>query len=338
MLLHIIDEFGNERALKAGDLAGGSVNLAWGSITGTITNQTDLVSALAGKSDASHSHAGVYESANANIQSHVLSAHAPSGATVNQTDAFLLNRANHTGTQAVGTITGLGTLATQNGTFSGSSSGTNTGDQTAIPNSNLATMLTKTYKGRTSATTGTPEDVSVAALKTDLGLVKADVGLANVDNTSDVNKPVSTDQSTAINLKKTDSMNTNKLLGRGTAGIGVIEEITLGTNLSLTGTTLNASGAGGASWGTITGTLSSQTDLNTALSGKSDTGHTHAGTYEPANANIQAHVISAHAPSNAQANADITKAEIEAKLTGVISSHSHSGGGSDPWTTIISSR
>lgn len=36
------------------------------------------------------------------------------------------------------------------------------------------------------------------------------------------------------------------------------------------------------------------------------------------------HSQSAHAPSNAQANADITKAEIEAKLTGTITSHSHS--------------
>lgn len=102
--------------------------------------------------------------------------------------------------------------------------------------------------------------------------------------------------------------------------------------------------SGGASWGGITGTLSSQTDLQSALDGKSQTshnhdsnyspvGHNHAGVYEPANANIQSHVVSAHAPSNAQANADITKAEIEAKLVGVISSHSHSGG-SDPWTYI----
>lgn len=54
--------------------------------------------------------------------------------------------------------------------------------------------------------------------------------------------------------------------------------------------------------------------------------HNHAGTYEPANANIQAHVAAAHAPPGAQANADITKAEIEAKLTGTITSHSHAGG------------
>lgn len=86
------------------------------------------------------------------------------------------------------------------------------------------------------------------------------------------------------------------------------------------------------------------TGLQTALDGKSATGHNHdanyaaighnhAGTYEPANANIQAHIASAHAPANAQKNSDILKSEIEAVLTGVIASHSHSGG-SDPWTYV----
>ena len=37
------------------------------------------------------------------------------------------------------------------------------------------------------------------------GLVKADVGLGNVDNTSDANKPVSTAQQTALNLKQDTS-------------------------------------------------------------------------------------------------------------------------------------
>jgi len=49
-------------------------------------------------------------------------------------------------------------------------------------------------------------------------------------------------------------------------------------------------------------------------------------SHEPANANIQSHVISAHAPSNAQKNSDILKSEIEAKLTGAITTHTHSGG------------
>jgi hypothetical protein len=55
-------------------------------------------------------------------------------------------RANHTGTQAAGTITGLATVATSG--------------------------------------------------------LKADVGLGNVDNTSDANKPVSTAQQTALDLKR----------------------------------------------------------------------------------------------------------------------------------------
>ena len=42
------------------------------------------------------------------------------------------------------------------------------------------------------------------------------------------------------------------------------------------------------------------------------------------------HSQTTHAPSNAQKNSDITKEEIEAKLTGAISSHSHSGG-ADPF-------
>lgn len=40
------------------------------------------------------------------------------------------------------------------------------------------------------------------------------------------------------------------------------------------------------------------------------------------------HADSAHAPSNAQKNSDITKAEIEAKLTGAVASHTHLYAGS----------
>jgi len=90
---------------------------------------------------------------------------------------------------------------------------------------------------------------------------------------------------------------------------------------------------GAAAWGDITGQLSGQTDLQAALDAKAASSHNHDAAYEAKNANIQAHVVSAHAPSTAQKNSDITKAEIEAKLTGAITSHSHSGG-SDPWTVI----
>jgi len=47
----------------------------------------------------------------------------------------------------------------------------------------------------------------------------------------------------------------NRLLGRATAGAGDVEEITLGTNLSISGTTLNASGGGVTSLNNQTGVV-----------------------------------------------------------------------------------
>lgn len=49
--------------------------------------------------------------------------------------------------------------------------------------------------------------------------------------------------------------------------------IILGSNLSLSGNTLNASTTGAIAWGSITGTLSNQTDLITALNAKQATGN-----------------------------------------------------------------
>lgn len=67
------------------------------------------------------------------------------------------------------------------------------------------------------------------------------------------------------------------------------------------------------------------TNLVQDLAGKAAAIHNHDLAYEAKNANIQAHISSLHAPTDAQKNSDILKAEIEAKLTGVIASHSHAG-------------
>jgi len=63
---------------------------------------------------------------------------------------------------------------------------------------------------------------------------------------------INTNFSNLNSTKKEDNMTTNRILGRNTAWTGAIEEITLGTNLSMTGTTLNASGG----WGLTIGTTS----------------------------------------------------------------------------------
>jgi len=85
------------------------------------------------------------------------------------------------------------------------------------------------------------------------GLTKSQVGLSNVDNTSDVNKPISSATQTALNAKQATlvsatnikTVNGSSLLGSG--------------DIAISGT---------AAWGSVTGTLSEQTDLQTALTGK----------------------------------------------------------------------
>ena len=135
---------------------------------------------------------------------------------------------------------GTGITDGDKGDITVSGSGANWQINTAsVANTDLANMATKTYKGRTSATTGVPEDVPIATLKTDLNLVKADVGLANVDNTSDANKPVSTATTTALGLKQNTitvslngtTVNTNpSVLNFAGAGVTVSETPT-GTSL-----------------------------------------------------------------------------------------------------------
>lgn len=84
----------------------------------------------------------------------------------------------------------------------------------------------------------------------------------------------------AVTYAKMQDVSTGaRLLGGPASGSGAVREIALGTNLSMSGTTLNASGgAGSADWGNIGGTLSDQADLQSELDGKADTSHTHAIT------------------------------------------------------------
>ncbi len=85
-------------------------------------------------------------------------------ATSNSSDSVLLARANHTGTQAISTVTGL---------------------QTAL---DAKVPATTTVNGH--------------ALSANIIVTKSDISLGNVDNTSDTNKPVSTAMQTALNLKQ----------------------------------------------------------------------------------------------------------------------------------------
>lgn len=78
---------------------------------------------------------------------------------------------------------------------------------------------------------------TAANFKAGLSLVKADVGLGNVDNTSDANKPVSTAQQTALNLKLNTSDYTgaeilNKITTVDGAGSGLDADLLDGLQAS----------------------------------------------------------------------------------------------------------
>lgn len=107
------------------------------------------------------------------------------------------------------TTLGLGTLATQSGTFSGTSSGTNTGDVTLA---------------------GTPTYLTIA-------------GQVITRNLIDLTAHVTGDLPFS-NIAQASAASV--LLGRGAAsGAGDFQEITIGSGLSMSGTTLTASGGGG---------------------------------------------------------------------------------------------
>ena len=113
-----------------------------------------------------------------------------------------------------GTNTGDETLATIKSKLGITTlSGSNTGDQTiptSLPASSASSAVITTGLGFTPYNATNPSSYitssgapvqSVAGRTGAVALTKTDVGLANVNNTSDANKPVSTAQQTALNDK-----------------------------------------------------------------------------------------------------------------------------------------
>ena len=228
------------------------------------------------------------------------------GATVNSSDATLLNRANHTGTQAGSTITGaytaagltlatariLGRTTASTGTAEEISIGSSLSLSSGTLNLSSTPALGTPASGTLTNCTGlpvasglsglgtgvatflaTPSSANLAAavtgetgtgplvfsnspsLTTPILGTPASGNLANCTNlpfsTGVSGKPATlsgygiTDGASTGAVGSTGiTMTTARLLGRSTASTGAIEEITLGTNLSFSGTTLNATGGG----------------------------------------------------------------------------------------------
>jgi hypothetical protein len=193
--------------LGSGNIAISSA-VAWGGVTGTLSNQTDLQTALDGKVDENT---------------------AITGATKTKVtyDAKGLVTAGADATTAdIASSTDKRYLTDAQLVVVGNTSGTNTGDNatnsqysglaaskqdTLVSGTNIKTINSTSLLGSGNLAVEPPITATTSADyyrgdKTFATLNKAAVGLGNVDNTSDANKPVSTATQTALDAK------TNKLV------------------------------------------------------------------------------------------------------------------------------
>ena len=167
-------------------------------------------------------------------------------------------------TLTLGAITPTSVAAT--GTVTGSNlSGTNTGDQTitltgdvtgsgtgsfaatiangAVTLAKQADIATASFMGRNTAATGVQEVLSIATTKTMLSLTGTNSGDQTITLTGDVTGSgtgsfAATIANSAVTYAKIQNISaTNRILGRSTAGAGVVEEITVGGDITQSGST-----------------------------------------------------------------------------------------------------
>ena len=186
-----------------GDSSGGGSS-DWGDIGGTLADQTDLQSALGDKVDvdgskvlSDNNYTTTEKNKLTNIEENATSNPNAFDKVTDDLDDINEGTTNKAFTSTLKTkLDGVETGAEVNLTDS----------EVKIAYENNANTNAFTDAEQTKLTgiaTGAEVNAvdSVASKTGAVSLVKGDVGLGNVDNTSDVNKPVSTAQQTALNLK-----------------------------------------------------------------------------------------------------------------------------------------
>lgn len=115
---------------------------------------------------------------------------------------------------------------------------------TAAANTNTTQIATTAhvFAERTNAATLTNKTLTAPVINSPTGIVKGDVGLGNVDNTSDLNKPISTATQTALNNKQPldadltaiAAITSTGLLARTGSGSASTRTLTAGTGITIT--------------------------------------------------------------------------------------------------------
>jgi hypothetical protein len=201
---------------------GGSVN--WGSIGGTLSAQTDLQTALDGKA----SDGELTTEVNARI--------AADTTLQNNINTVAGNLSTETTARQAGDATNAADLVAH--TSNTSNPHATTKAQVGLGNADNTSDADKPISTATQTALNAKEPTITAGTtsqyyrgdKTFQTLDKSAVGLGNVDNTSDANKPVSSAQATAIGLKQDTlvsgtnikTINGNSLLGSGNIAISAV--------------------------------------------------------------------------------------------------------------------
>lgn len=141
-------------------------------------------------------------------------------------DATTLNLLGTPSVDVTGTVDG-GSLSLAAGSVS-----TNELAANAVTNAKMATMAANTIKGNNTGSTAVPSDLAVPDVKNLLAINPAG-GLEN----SGTNIQIA---SSGVVYSKIQNVSANKLLGNPTGSAAAPAEITLGTGLSFSGSTLNA--------------------------------------------------------------------------------------------------
>lgn len=178
-MIQVIDKNGKIKTASPGGGAG-----VWGAITGTLSDQTDLQGELDLKAPKN---SPTFTGTVAGITKAMVGLPNVDNTSDSTKNAATVTLTNKTISTATNTIVGL--------------SNSNLNGAAAISDANIASAATWNAK-QDALTPGTDYLAPNGNGSALTGLTKTQVGLPNVDNTSDVNKPVSTAQATAIGLKE----------------------------------------------------------------------------------------------------------------------------------------
>lgn len=265
----------------------------------SIANITGLAGELLGKSDTSHDHLGVYEPANANIQSHIISGINPHGVTAIQVGSTVAQwNADQVQGIDIHTVAPLANQILQYNNIdtrlefvdppSGAGGETNTASNIGtagigVYSSKLGTDLRfrniNTSSSAINVALDSPNneiDISlnfgaIAGTVSEGDHAHAGYAVTTHNHDADYSAITHNHDGAYATTAHTHALNDTSDVVVPAPTDGQV----LTWNNALTHWEAQSVAAGSISWGLITGTLSNQTDLQNALDLKSDTSHTH---------------------------------------------------------------